>query len=197
MTDRRLDTKLDRRPAVAALLKDRRDLLVVTGLGSPSYDVMAAGDHPLNYYLWGAMGSAATVGFGLAMAQPRRPVLVLTGDGEMLMGIGAFATIALKKPPNLTIAVLDNAHYGETGMQASHTTQIELSRVADACTLPWTKVVTDDAGLADLRTRVHAKAGTSVATIKIRAENAPRVLPPRDAVEVKNRFRRGLGFQTI
>ncbi|WP_436784627.1 thiamine pyrophosphate-dependent enzyme, partial [Streptomyces sp. URMC 126] len=90
------------------LLRDRGDLLVVTGLGSPTYDVAAAGDHPRNFYLWGAMGGAAMVGLGLALAQPTTPVLVVTGDGEMLMGLGGLATIAAKNPPNLSVAVLDN-----------------------------------------------------------------------------------------
>lgn len=190
--------RLDRRIAVAELLKDRDDLLVVTGLGSASYDCMSAGDHDGNYYLWAAMGSAATVGFGLAMAQPSRPVLVLTGDGEMLMGLGALATIAQKLPPNLTIAVLDNAHYGETGMQASHTGRgLELSRIAAACNFPWTGIVGDLAAVAELRRRLHARAGTALATIKIAANEPPRVLPPRDAVHVKNRFRAGLGLKTI
>ena len=122
---------LDRRAVVSRLLADRGDLLVVTGLGSASYDVMAAGDHDGNYYHWAAMGSAAMVGLGLATALTDRPVLVLTGDGEMLMGFGALATIALRKPPNLTIAVLDNGHFGETGMQESHAGRgIDLDRVA-------------------------------------------------------------------
>jgi thiamine pyrophosphate-dependent acetolactate synthase large subunit-like protein len=110
---------LDRRAVVAELLKDRGELLVVTGLGSPSWDAFAAGDHDLNFYLWAGMGSAATTGLGLALAQPERPVLVLTGDGEMLMGMGALATAALKAPSNLTIAVLDNGAFGETGHRAS------------------------------------------------------------------------------
>jgi thiamine pyrophosphate-dependent acetolactate synthase large subunit-like protein len=189
---------LERRAAVEALLTDRKDLLIVTGLGSPSYDVFAAGDHPGNYYLWAAMGSATTVGFGIAMAQRERPVLVLTGDGEMLMGIGSLATVALKAPKNLTIAVLDNGHYGETGMQLSHTGRgVELDQVAASFTLPWTRRVTDMAGLDELRLRVHAQAGLSFATIKITAENPPRALPPRDGVAVKTRFRTNLGFGTI
>jgi thiamine pyrophosphate-dependent acetolactate synthase large subunit-like protein len=189
---------LERRAAVAALLKDRGDLVVVTGLGSPSYDVFAAGDDARNYYLWAAMGSAATVGFGLAMAQRNRPVLVLTGDGEMLMGIGALATISQKLPPNLTIAVLDNGHYGETGMQQSHTGRgLEISKVAAACNFAWTGVVTDLGGVEALRGRIHAKSGTSLATLKIKADELPRALPPRDGVHVKNRFRAALGFGTI
>src|ERR1700712_3139528 len=111
---------MDRREAVKTLLLDRKDLLVITGLGSPSYDVFAAGEHDGNFYLWGAMGGAVMVGLGLALAQPKRPVVVITGDGEALMGIGSLLTVAVKKPKNLTIAVLDNGHFGETGMQLSH-----------------------------------------------------------------------------
>ena len=189
---------LDRRAVVAKLLADRGDLLVVTGLGSASYDVMAAGDHDGNYYLWAAMGSAAMVGLGLAAAQPDRPVLVLTGDGEMLMGFGALATIALRKPANLTIVVLDNGHFGETGMQESHAGRgIALDRVAATCGFGWTAEITDIAGVADLRARVHARDGLALATVKIKAENPPRVLPPRDGVYVKNRFRGALGHAPI
>lgn len=188
--------QLDRRAVVAALLRDRSDLLVVTGLGSASYDVMAAGDHDRNFYLWAAMGSACTVGFGLAMSQPERPVLVLTGDGEMLMGLGAIASIAQKMPPNLTIAVLDNGHYGETGMQLSHAGRgVELSKIAGACDLAWTGVVDGMDKVAALRDRIHAKDGTTFAAIKIAANEPPRALPPKDGVFVKNRFRAALGYE--
>jgi thiamine pyrophosphate-dependent acetolactate synthase large subunit-like protein len=102
--------ELARRGAIARILADRGDMLVVTGLGSPTYDCAAVGDHPLNFYLWGAMGSAVTVGLGLALAQPKRRVLVITGDGEMLMGLGALATAAVKRPDNLAILVIDNEH---------------------------------------------------------------------------------------
>ena len=93
----------------------------MTGLGSASYDVFAAGDRDSNYYLWGAMGGATSLALGLALAQPDKSVVVITGDGEQLMGIGSLATIAAKQPSNLTIVVLDNGHFGETGMQRSHT----------------------------------------------------------------------------
>lgn len=188
---------LDRRQIVAELLKDRGDLLVVTGLGSPSYDVMAAGDHDRNYYLWAAMGSAAMLGLGLATAQPERPVLVVTGDGEQLMGLGSLATIGLRRPRNLSVVVLDNGHFGETGMQPSHAGQgIELAAVAASCGFPVTETVTDEGGIVALRARIHARDALNLAVVKIAAVNAPRALPPRDGVQVKNRFRAALGFAT-
>lgn len=187
---------LDRRAVVADLLKERGDLLVVTGLGSPSYDVMAAGDHDQNFYLWAAMGSAAMVGLGLAQAQPERPVLVVTGDGEQLMGFGALATVAVRKPRNLSIVILDNGHFAETGMQPSHAGQgVEFSRVAEAIGFPVVDLVTERQGIEPLRRRIHAREALNLAVVKIKAENPPRVLPPRDGVYVKNRFRQALGFQ--
>lgn len=189
---------LARRDAVAALLAERGDLLVVTGLGSASYDVMAAGDHDRNYYLWAAMGSAAMVGLGLANARPDLPVLVLTGDGEVMMGLGGLATVAVQKPANLTIAVIDNGQFGETGMQTSHTGHgISLERIAAGCGFSWTGEVRDMAGVADLRARLHRRDGVKLATIKVKAENPPRVLPPRDGPYIKNRFRAALGLAPV
>src|SRR6185295_5770571 len=112
---------LNRRDVARELLRDRGELIVVAGLGAPAYDLASCGNQPLDFPLWGAMGGAAMVGLGLALAQPQQPVLVLTGDGEMLMGLGSLATIAVQHPPNLTIVVIDNERYGETGMQATHT----------------------------------------------------------------------------
>jgi thiamine pyrophosphate-dependent acetolactate synthase large subunit-like protein len=189
---------LDRRAVVSALLQDRKDLLVVTGLGSASYDVMAAGDHDGNYYLWAAMGSACMVGMGLAAAQPDRPVAVITGDGETMMGFGALASIALRRPPNLTIVVLDNGHFGETGMQVSHAgSGIELDRVAATCGFDRTGCITGMDGVHNLRGQLETRAGLGLFTVKVRAENPPRVLPPRDGVYIKNRFRAALGFDPI
>ena len=188
---------LDRRAAVAALLRDRGALLVVTGLGSPSYDVHAAGDSDANYYLWGAMGGAALLGLGLAQARPERTVLVVTGDGEQLMGLGGLATIAVAKPRNLVIAVLDNGRYGETGMQLSHTGRgIDLAAVAGACGFARTATLTDLEQVDAVR-RSFAKsdAGLQLYVIKVRAENVARSLPPRDAVFLKNRFRATLGLR--
>ncbi|MBU6394541.1 MAG: hypothetical protein KGQ75_08210 [Sphingomonadales bacterium] len=189
---------LDRRAVVAELLRDRGDLLVVTGLGSASYDVHAAGDDPRNYYLWGAMGSAALVGLGLAQVQPDRRVLVITGDGEQLMGLGGLATIAIARPENLSIVVIDNGHFGETGMQTSHTGfGLRLHEVASACGFPRVDhaVTMDD--VAALRDLLHApQTGPHLAVVSVKAENLPRSLPPRDAIHIKNRFRATLGLAT-
>lgn len=189
---------LDRRVVVARLLQDRNNLMVVTGLGSPTYDAMSVGDDDLNFYLWGAMGSAAMIGFGLAMAQPDRPVLVLTGDGEMLLGLGSLATIGINQPGNLTIAVLDNEHYGETGMQPSHTgSGIKLDEIASVCGFDWAEEILDMEGVAELHRRIHDISTACFSTIKIKADEAPRVLAPRDGVYVKNRFRASLGHTSL
>lgn len=187
---------LDRRDAVACLLADRGDTLVVTGLGSPTYDVHAHGDHDANYYLWGAMGGAALVGLGLACARPERRVLVITGDGEQLMALGGLATIAAARPTNLDIVVLDNEHYGETGMQTSHTgLGIDLAAVAAAMGFADSRTVTTDDELAQLiADRTAPSTGPRLAVLKIRAENLPRSMPSRDAVFIKNRFRAHLGL---
>jgi thiamine pyrophosphate-dependent acetolactate synthase large subunit-like protein len=187
---------LDRRAAVAALLKDRGELLVVSGLGSPTYDVHAAGDSDANYYLWGAMGSAALIGLGLAQARPDRNVLAITGDGEQLMGLGGLATIAVARPKNLSIVVIDNGHFGETGMQRSHTGRgLDLAAVAAACGFVETGVAADMPGVEALRKSLYrAPEGPRLFVLKVDAENPPRSLPPRDAVLLKNRFRAHLGL---
>lgn len=189
--------RLDRRAAIRILLDKRDDLLLVTGLGSTSWDAASVGDDPRNFYLGGAMGSAALVGLGLAIAQPKHRVLVVTGDGEMLMGLGGLATIGVQRPPNLSVAVFDNGHYGETGMQPSHTEAgVELVGVARACGIRETFDISDEMGLREFAGRVHKSATTLFARVAIRADEPPRVLPPRDGVHLKNRFRRAIGVET-
>ena len=123
---------LKRREVIAKLNDLREGARIISGLGSPTYDLHSTGDNSHNFYLWGAMGGAAMVGLGVAMAQPTSNIIVVTGDGEMLMGIGSLATIGVQKPANLTLFVLDNGHF-ETGMQASHTnTGVNLARIAKA-----------------------------------------------------------------
>src|SRR6266852_6918746 len=153
------DCRLDRRVAIRTLLEKRGDILLVTGLGSPTWAAASVGDDDRNFYLWGAMGAAAMVGLGLAIARPDRRVLVVTGDGEMLMGLGSLATIGVQCPPNLAIAVFDNGHYGETGTQASHTeSAVELAGVARACGFEETFDITNELGLRDFVARVHNAA---------------------------------------
>lgn len=187
---------LDRREAVAALLRDRGGLLVVCGLGSPSYDVHAVGDSDANFYLWGAMGGAALLGLGLAQARPDRMVLVVTGDGEQLMGLGGLATIGVARPANLVVAVLDNERFGETGLQGSHTGHgVDLAAVASGCGFAEARTARDLAGAAAMRDELHRRAeGPRLFVLKVQPVNVPRSLPPRDAVHLKNRFRAQLGL---
>jgi len=185
---------LDRREFVQKLLVDRKNLLVVSGLGSPTYDVAACGDHPLNFYLWGAMGSAAMIGLGLALAQPALRALVLTGDGEALMGLGSLATIGVKQPANLVIVVLDNQHYGETGMQPSHTRAgIDLVAVAKACRFVDALHVSEIGALSRVRDLVHNGRGPILVQARISNDAAPRILPSRDGHAIKLRFMEALG----
>ena len=170
--------RLDRRAVVASLLKDRKDAIVVGGLGASTYDIAAAGDHARNFYLWGAMGGAVMIGLGLALAQPKLPVVVITGDGEMLMGMGSLATVGLQKPGNLSIIVLDNEAYGETGGQTSHTaSSADLVGVAKAMQDP--------------------SSGPRFANVKIDAANLERVLSSRDGIFILTRLRGDLGFSPI
>lgn len=188
---------LHRRAVVKTLLSQRGDSLVVAGLGAPAWDITAAGDVPLNFPLWGAMGGAVSVGLGLALAQPARRVLVITGDGEMLMGLGSLATVAIQAPPNLSIVVLDNERYGETGMQTTHTAgDVNLAAVAAATGIPVCQTIEDEAGLQALLPQFHEGGeqakGPRFFNIKVRAEKLPLVLPPKDGVHLKQRFRLAL-----
>ena len=188
----RNDGTLDRREVASALLRDPGDLLVVTGLGAATYDVGVLGDREQNFYLWGAMGGTAMIGLGLALAQPSKRVLVVTGDGEMLMGMGSLATLAAARAPNLAIAVLDNARFGETGSQHSHTgLTTDLEAVAAACGWAATATARDMDAVESLRPRLRAES--LFAVIRINAEEKPRFLPPRDGAYVTERFRRALG----
>ena len=184
---------LNRRQVVAELLVDREKLLVCSGLGSATYDVMAAGDHVRNFYLWGAMGSAAMIGLGLARSRPDENILVITGDGEMLMGLGSLATIAVQSPTNLSIVVLDNGHYGETGMQTSHCGHgVALDRVADSLGFDYAAEIDNMDAVADFRQRVHRASGLNFASIRVDIRELPRVLPSRDGIFIKNRLKTAL-----
>jgi thiamine pyrophosphate-dependent acetolactate synthase large subunit-like protein len=190
---------LERRSVVSALLEGRKDAVVVGGLGASTYDIAAAGDHDRNFYLWGAMGGAVMIALGVALAQPELPVVVITGDGELLMGMGSLATVGLQQPKNLSIIVLDNEVYGETGGQASHTgSTTDLVGVAKACGISDSRAI---ATLAEIRTFAASMqdvaAGPRFASIKIDSANLERVLANRDGTFIVNRIRGALGFSPI
>jgi thiamine pyrophosphate-dependent acetolactate synthase large subunit-like protein len=184
----------ERRAAMAALLADRpKNLVVVPGLGSCTWDAFAAGDDDRNFYLWGAMGGAAMIGLGLALAKPAARVAVITGDGEMLMGMGSLATIGVQKPGNLAIVVLDNGFYGETGMQESHTSGgVDLLEVARGCGIERVIDVEGDAGLKQLAGLLATSDRTLFARVRIMPDDPPRVLPEKDGVAIKERVRRAV-----
>lgn len=188
--------RADRRDFVSRLIAAAPDALIVTGLGSATYDVFAAGDRARNYYLWGAMGGATSLGLGLALAQPDKPVLVITGDGEQLMGIGSLATIAVKQPSNLTIVVLDNGHFGETGMQRSHASLgTDLVAVAKGFGIQDAFSVNSTDACEDIAWNIQARKQTTFVQVFIDTSEPPRALPPRDGPYIKNRFRAALGLK--
>ncbi|MCD8505028.1 MAG: thiamine pyrophosphate-dependent enzyme [Burkholderiaceae bacterium] len=192
------NASINRREFVAELVKACPDALFVAGLGSSTYDLFAAGDRPQNFYLWGAMGGAAGIGLGLALAQPKRSVVVLTGDGEQLMGLGTLATIGAQLPNNLTIVVLDNGHFGETGMQHSHTSLgTDLVAVAKACSIANSHLVSDLNKLTEISSCINTPKQTSLFQVLVKADEVPRALPIRDGVHIKNRFRAVLGLEPI
>ena len=190
---------LDRRKVVSSLLAERKDAIVVGGLGASTYDIAAVGDHDRNFYLWGAMGGAVMIGLGLALAQPKLPVVVITGDGEMLMGMGSLATIGLQKPKNLSVVVLDNEVYGETGGQASHTAgNVDLVGVARACGIEDSRAMATMGEIEAFARRMHdVESGPRFASVKIDDANLERVLSSRDGTFIVNRIRGALGHSPI
>jgi len=190
---------LDRREVVAKLLADRKDAIAVGGLGASTYDIAAAGDNARNFYLWGGMGGAVMIGLGLALAQPKLPVVVITGDGEMLMGMGSLATVGLQKPANLSIIVLDNECYGETGGQTSHTeSAADLVGIARACGIGDARALATLAEIEAFAPSLHDTShGPRFASVKIDAANLERVLSSRDGTFIVNRLRGALGFDPI
>lgn len=197
------DAGLDRRALVAGILDRRGDAAVVAGLGSPAWDCHAAGDSPLNFYFWGAMGGAAMLGLGVALAQPARRVLVVTGDAEMLMGVGSLAAIAAQAPSNLALLVLDNEAFGETGRQAGLTGgRTDIAAIARGAGIDAAFTVgaggeegsagfagTDFDALADT---LFVEKGPVLCVAKIALSAESGSYPPRDGVLLQARFRAAL-----
>lgn len=189
-----MNPTLDRRAVTERLLRRRGDALVVAGLGSTSYDVLKLGDNPLDFTLFGAMGAAAMIGLGLAKAQPARRVVVITGDGEMLMGLGSLATIGVAQPANLAVVVIDNGLFGETGMQRAHTGYgIDLATMARGARFAWAETIQTDDQLEALETRLYSTPGPLFAAVKVAPVPTTITLPrTMDGTQLRGRFRRAL-----
>lgn len=130
------------------------------------------------------------IGLGIALAQPERRVLVITGDGEMLMGLSSLATVAVQQPKNLAIVVMDNERYGETRQQLTHTgIGTDLAAVARATGIEKSSMVRTGEQLRALCTNLAQAKGTQLAQIEVAPEKLPIVLPPRQPSHLKNRFR--------
>jgi thiamine pyrophosphate-dependent acetolactate synthase large subunit-like protein len=184
---------LNRRDALRVLLSAREKMIVVTGLGSTAYDLASCGNEPLDFPLWGAMGGAAMVGLGIALAQPEYTVLVLTWDGEMLIGLGSLGTIAARRPRNLRIVVMDNERFGETGQQQTHTAMsTDLAAVAAGCGFQHVRTIYEPSELEALRVDLHTPDDLLFAVVKVSPEGLPRVLPPRDGAYLTHRLRAAL-----
>ena len=204
MTETRSRLMLQRRPLVRQMLDGiGDDVLVIAGLGSPAWDITAAGDRPLNLPMWGAMGAPVAMGLGLALAQPSKRVLVITGDGDMLMSLGSLATVATQQPDNLAIVVLDNEKFGETGNQATHTSPrdngptasgagADLSVIARGCGIADSRLVREESEVAQLVADVRHGKGPVFRVVKVMVEKLDFVMPPQDGALLKDRFREAL-----
>jgi len=189
--------KIQRRAFVADLLKRRGDTLVIPGLGSPTWDTFAAGDSPEYLYSWGGMGLAVPTALGVALAQPSRRVLALTGDGEIMMGIGSLAVVADQNPQNLAILVLDNEHFAETGRQIGLTAnRTDIAAVARGFGLDRTMTVTEQGQVAELAEFLFQGQGPALAVAKIALSEDPWRLPEKDGATIARRFRLALGLET-
>ena len=188
------DFLLDRCQAVPALLGRHEDFLIVTGLAGAARDVAALTDDGAHIYaMAGAMGAAAMMGFGLALAQTERRVLVVTGDGELLMNIGALATIAVADCPNLSIVCVDNGHYGETGYQKSHTSLgVDLEKIAIGAGFKITRTVTREDEILSASRLIREANGTAFVCLRVKATNPPSYRRLLDPAACRNRFRSAL-----
>ena len=185
---------LDRCDAVPALIGRHEDFLLVAGLAGTAKDMASlTGDGAHLFAMAGAMGAAVMTGFGLALAQPERHVLVVTGDGELLMNVGALATVAVENPPNLSILCVDNGHYGETGYQKSHTSLgVDLEKIAIGAGIKSTRTVTREDQIADASRLIREANGTAFVCLRVKATNPPPYRRLLDPAACRHRFRAAL-----
>jgi len=185
---------LDRCEAVPKLLGDPQDFLIIAGLAGTAKDVAHLCEPQGNYYACaGVMGGATAMGLGLALAQPSRRVLVVTGDGELLMNVGSLATAAVMHPPNLAIVCVDNGHYGETGYQKSHTTLgVDLAVMAAGAGIPEVRTVTQMSEIAEAAALIRRMDVLSFVVLKVVPSDPPKIRRSMDAAWTKHRFRDAL-----
>ena len=187
------DLKLNRSDVMKRIMDVRNNALVITGLGSPVWDLAASDHRPENFYSWGGMGCAISMGLGCALAQADRKVWVITGDGEALMGVGSLATVAAQRPTNLAIIVLDNEHYGETGFQRSHTgLGTDLAAMAQGAGIGAVRTVREMAELDEAGDMLRQSNGAAFVLLKVAVDDPPKVRIHWDAAYHKNRFRQAL-----
>lgn len=186
-------TRLEGTQALVHWLAGDDQTAVIASLGHPAYDLFVAGDRPANFYTWGSMGLASSIGLGLAMARPDRRVIVLDGDGSLLMNLGSLATVGWVRPPNLIVVVWDNALYGTTGGQATATAHgADLAAAATAMGIANVARVSNTAELERALERARREAGPFVIVARV-TENAPAARPPLDCVFIKQRFMAAIG----
>jgi thiamine pyrophosphate-dependent acetolactate synthase large subunit-like protein len=185
---------LDRRDAVPALIDRHQDFLIVSGLAGTSRDVAALTcDGAHCYTMAGAMGGASMIGLGLALARPDKRVLVVTGDGELLMNVGALATIGVINLPNLAILCVDNGHYGETGYQKSHTSLgVDLEGIAAGSGIKTTRSITAEHEIAEGARLLREGNGTAFVLLRVRPTDPPAYKRNMDPSACRNRFRAAL-----
>ncbi|MDE0811432.1 MAG: thiamine pyrophosphate-dependent enzyme [Alphaproteobacteria bacterium] len=189
------DGVLERRHAVSSLIGDPGDTLFISGLAGSKDDVLSVvgADSTAAFTLSGAMGAAVAMGLGLALAQPDRKVVVVTGDGELLMNVGTLASVGVLNPPNLSIICVDNEHYGETGWQESHTGRgVDIAKMAEGGCIPNVRTVTKEAELAEAAQMLSEGNGTSFVLVKVAPTKAASIYRSRDASWHKGKFREAL-----
>ncbi len=186
--------QLDRREAVPAIVGNHRDFLIVAGLAGTARDIAALTEDAEHVYtLAGAMGAACMMGLGLALARPDKRVLVATGDGELLMNLGALATIGILNPPNLSILCVDNGHYGETGYQRSHTSLgVDLESIAAGAGIATSRSVEQTEQIAPARELLRRGNGTAFVVLRVKPTDPPAFKRDLDAAACRVRFRKAL-----
>jgi thiamine pyrophosphate-dependent acetolactate synthase large subunit-like protein len=190
----RKSSELTRTAALAAVVDDPDRFLIVCGLGTAAFDASRLTENGANLFpIDGAMGCALPVGLGLALARPERQVLVMTGDGELLMNLGALSTASAQAPANLSVLVLDNGTWGLTGGQATHAAMgTDLTAVAAACGFPVALTVATAAELDTGRAALADSSQLTFVRLELNAE-APEPYPfERHGPPIRKRFRDAL-----